>query len=86
MLTDPGADRHKTDNNKLKIQIMFKFTFLLISFNLVFVLGPKDGNMSVCTAHAKMNECNLFLRSYGTINTNMVILGLLFVRENTSDV
>ena len=58
MLTDPGADRHKTDNNELKIKIMFKVTFLLIFFSisasLVFVLGPKDDSMSVCTAHAKM--------------------------------
>ena len=37
--------------------------------------------MSVCTAHAKMNEYNLFLRSYGTINTNMAILGLSLVEK-----
>ena len=30
MLTDHGADRHKTDSNELKIKIMFKFTFSLI--------------------------------------------------------
>ena len=37
--------------------------------------------MSVCTAHAKMNECNLFLPSYGTINTNTAILGLPLVEK-----
>ena len=37
--------------------------------------------MSVCTAHAKIYEHNAILPSYGTINTNTAILGLLFVEK-----
>ena len=37
--------------------------------------------MSVCTAHAKMNEYNMIFCSYGTINTNTAILGLLLVEK-----
>ena len=38
MLTDPGADRHKTDNNELNIKIMFEFTLLLFFFQYQLVL------------------------------------------------
>ena len=37
--------------------------------------------MSVCTAHAKMNEYNMILSSYGAINTNTAILGLSLVEK-----
>ena len=50
-LTDPRADRQRTE---IRIEIMFGFIFLpivLIIVSLVFVFGPKVGGMSVCTAH-----------------------------------
>ena len=37
--------------------------------------------MSVCIAHAKIYEHNVILSSYGTINRNVAILGLLFVEK-----
>ena len=85
MLTDPGADRHKTDNNERKIKIMFEFAFLQfvsISASLIFALGPKVNSMSIRTAHAKMNEYNVILCSYCIINRNMALLGLLLVEKH----